>query len=155
MLRACTPDPRTRGRASADLADAVTSFGGSWLFIGTFVGSSAGWVIWNSASPVPGRPDPYPQFLFLNMLLTVISTFQQPFVLLSQNRQNEEDRQRDEEDRAQLRWSSTPRTSNTSATFALHHRRTAWRVSHQQVDDVDAANDQTGVERVSSIQSSA
>ena len=92
-----TPDPRTRGQR---WADAVTSFGGSWLFIGTFVGSSAGWVIWNSASP--GRPDPYP-FLFLNMLLTVISTFQQPFVLLSQNRQNEEDRQRDEEDRAQLR----------------------------------------------------
>lgn len=63
------PDTRTRGQR---WADAVTSFGGSWLFIGTF--------------------------LFLNMLLTVISTFQQPFVLLSQNRQNEEDRQRDEED---------------------------------------------------------
>jgi len=90
-------DTRTRGQR---WADAVTRFGGSWAFICTFVGSSAVWVLWNSASP--GRPDPYP-FLFLNMLLTVISTFQQPFVLLSQNRQNEEDRRRDEEDREQLR----------------------------------------------------
>ena len=48
------------------------------------------------------------------MLLTVISTFQQPFVLLSQNRQNEEDRQRDEEDRAQL------------------------RLLHKRLDDIDA-----------------
>jgi uncharacterized membrane protein len=68
-------------------------------------------VLWNSLAA--GRPDPYP-FLFLNMLLTVISTFQQPFVLLSQNRQNEEDRQRDEEDRAQL------------------------RLLHKRLDDIDA-----------------
>lgn len=90
-------DTRTRGQR---WADAVTSFGGSWAFIGTFVGSSAVWVLWNILGST--RPDPYP-FLFLNMLLTVVSTFQQPFVLLSQNRQNEEDRVRDEEDRAQLR----------------------------------------------------
>ena len=68
------PDTRTRGQR---WADAVTSFGGSWLFIGTFIGSSAGWVLWNIFGHT--RPDPYP-FLFLNMLLTVISTFQQPFV---------------------------------------------------------------------------
>ncbi len=92
-----TTDTRTRGQR---WADAVTSFGGSWAFIGTFVGSSAVWVLWNVLGTT--RPDPYP-FLFLNMLLTVVSTFQQPFVLLSQNRQNEEDRVRDEEDRAQLR----------------------------------------------------
>ena len=91
------PDTRTRGQR---WADAVTSFGGSWLFIGTFIGSSAVWVLWNIFGHT--RPDPYP-FLFLNMLLTVVSTFQQPFVLLSQNRQNEEDHIRDEEDRAQLR----------------------------------------------------
>lgn len=90
-------DTRTCGQR---WADAVTRFGGSWAFIGTFVGSSVVWVAWNVFGSA--RPDPYP-FLFLNMLLTVISTFQQPFVLLSQNRQNEEDRQRDEEDREQLR----------------------------------------------------
>ena len=101
-------DTRTRGQR---WADAVTRFGGSWAFICTFVGSSAVWVLWNSLAA--GRPDPYP-FLFLNMLLTVISTFQQPFVLLSQNRQNEEDRQRDEEDRAQL------------------------RLLHKRLDDIDA-----------------
>lgn len=36
---------------------------------------------------------PYP-FLFLNWLLTVVSTFQSPLILLSQNRQNEMDRDR-------------------------------------------------------------
>lgn len=77
---------RTRGQR---WADAVTSFGGSWGFICAFVGVSAVWVLWNSLGAY--RPDPYP-FLFLNMMLTVVSTFQQPFVLLSQNRQNEEDR---------------------------------------------------------------
>ena len=92
-----TPYTRTRGQR---WADAVTSFGGSWAFICAFVGSSAGWVLWNIFGHT--RPDPYP-FPFLNMLLTVVSTFQQPFVLLSQNRQNEEDHIRDEEDRAQLR----------------------------------------------------
>ena len=97
MGQSMLADTRTRGQR---WADAVTRFGGSWAFIGTFVGSSAIWVAWNVLGNA--RPDPYP-FLFLNMLLTVISTFQQPFVLLSQNRQNEEDRQRDEEDRAQLR----------------------------------------------------
>ena len=40
--------------------------------------------------------DPYP-FLFLNWILTVVSTFQNPLIMLSQNRQNENDMLQTEE----------------------------------------------------------
>ena len=36
--------------------------------------------------------DPYP-FLFLNWVMTLVSTFQSPLILLSQNRQNDVDRE--------------------------------------------------------------
>jgi uncharacterized membrane protein len=37
--------------------------------------------------------DPYP-FLFLNWILTIISTFQNPLIMMSNNRQNDLDRER-------------------------------------------------------------
>ena len=72
-------------------ADAVTDFSGSWAFIGWFTALCALWIVVNASGF--GRWDPYP-FLFLNWLLTVVSTFQSPLILLSQNRQNEMDRDR-------------------------------------------------------------
>lgn len=81
-------DTRTRGQR---WADAVTLFSGSWAFIGVFMSASGLWVLANAIGLV--HADPYP-FLFLNWLLTVISTFQSPLILLSQNRQNEVDRDR-------------------------------------------------------------
>lgn len=72
-------------------ADRVTEFSGSWAFIGWFTAVCFIWVAANAS----GRAswDPYP-FLFLNWMLTMISTFQSPLILLSQNRQNETDRER-------------------------------------------------------------
>ena len=37
--------------------------------------------------------DPYP-FLFLNWILTVVSTMQSPLIMMSNNRQNDLDRER-------------------------------------------------------------
>lgn len=37
--------------------------------------------------------DPYP-FLFLNWILTVVSTLQSPLIMMSNNRQNDMDRER-------------------------------------------------------------
>lgn len=71
-------------------ADNVTEFSGSWPFIGWFAAFCAGWIFLNATSKSPW--DPYP-FLFLNWVLTMVSTFQSPLILLSQNRQNENDRQ--------------------------------------------------------------
>lgn len=80
-------DTRTR---SQRWADKVTEFSGSWAFIGWF---TVGCLVWIVANVLGAKWDPYP-FLFLNWILTVVSTFQNPLILLSQNRQNETDRER-------------------------------------------------------------
>lgn len=75
-------------------ADRVTEFSGSWRFIFWFFGISLAWIVVNL---VDGwKFDPYP-FLFLNWTLTVVSTFQNPLILLSQNRQNENDQLKTDE----------------------------------------------------------
>ena len=78
-------DHRTRGQR---WADKVTEFSGSWTFIIWFVIVCLVWIVVNSINGY--KFDPYP-FLFLNWTLTVVSTFQNPLILLSQNRQNEND----------------------------------------------------------------
>jgi len=72
-------------------ADNVTEFSGSWSFIGWFAALCLGWIAANASGASGVKWDPYP-FLFLNWILTVVSTFQSPLILLSQNRQNETDR---------------------------------------------------------------
>jgi uncharacterized membrane protein len=69
-------------------ADAVTEFSGSWPFIIWFTVFGTLWVVANVSGLVVF--DPYP-FLFLNWVLTVVSTLQSPLIMLSQNRQNERD----------------------------------------------------------------
>lgn len=69
-------------------ADAVTVFSGSWPFIIWFTLLGTVWVLLNVSKLAVF--DPYP-FLFLNWVLTVISTLQSPLIMLSQNRQNERD----------------------------------------------------------------
>lgn len=81
-------DTRT---TSQKWADKITEFSGSWAFIGWFTLLCIGWIGLNSFKL--GSWDPYP-FLFLNWILTIISTFQNPLILLSQNRQNDVDRER-------------------------------------------------------------
>jgi uncharacterized membrane protein len=75
-------------------ADKVTEFSGSWTFIIWFFAVCVVWIGINMFSNV--KFDPYP-FLFLNWTLTVVSTFQSPLILLSQNRQNENDQAKTEE----------------------------------------------------------
>ena len=81
-------DTRSTAQRWADLA---TEFSGSWTFIGIFAAVCVVWIAGNSAGLVTF--DEYP-FLFLNWILTIVSTFQNPLILLSQNRQNETDRER-------------------------------------------------------------
>ena len=69
-------------------ADRVTQFCGSWAFIFIFSALTIGWVVLNSALILFGEFDPYPYILF-NLVLTVVSTFQGPLIMMSQNRQVE------------------------------------------------------------------
>lgn len=73
-------------------ADAVTEFCGSWTFIAIGSALTAGWIGVNTFWLVWGVFDPYP-FILFNLVLTVVSTFQSPLIMMSQNRQMERDRE--------------------------------------------------------------
>lgn len=82
--------PPTRGQRAAD---AVASFGGSWLFVGLFITAMLVWVSLNVWLQLHhGQTfDPYP-FILLNLFLSMVAAIQAPIILMSQNRQTEKDR---------------------------------------------------------------
>lgn len=63
-------------------ADGVAQFAGSWTFIVAFSTLTAVWVILNSVLALSRVFDPYP-YIFLNLILTVVSTFQGPLIMMS------------------------------------------------------------------------
>lgn len=79
------------------IADKVASFGGSWKFIiifGIFI------LIWISANIywlANKGFDPYP-FILLNLILSCLAALQAPVIMMSQNRQEEKDRERGKND---------------------------------------------------------
>ena len=80
------------------VADRVATFGGSWRFIGLFMGIMVLWVIVNSLLLLVAKPfDPYP-FILLNLFLSSLAALQAPVIMMSQNRQEDRDRLRAEED---------------------------------------------------------
>lgn len=78
-------------------ADGIAKFGGSWFFIFlffTFIFIWMGVNIWLLTI----RPfDPYP-FILLNLILSCLAAIQAPIIIMSQNRQEQKDRQRGEHD---------------------------------------------------------
>jgi CRP/FNR family cyclic AMP-dependent transcriptional regulator len=78
------------------VADGVANFGGSWLFINTFL---TGLVIYAAVNVVLGQGawDPYP-FILLNLMLSMLAALQAPVIMMSQNRQDKKDRVRSELD---------------------------------------------------------
>lgn len=79
------------------MADRLANFGGSWAFIGLFLGVLVTWIAVN-ALHVLARPfDPYP-FILLNLVLSSVAALQAPVILMSQNRQEARDRLRAEQD---------------------------------------------------------
>ena len=77
------------------IADNIAKFGGSWYFIITFVILLISWMIYNQFSK--NSLDPYP-FILLNLILSCLSALQAPIIMMSQNRQEQIDRQRNEND---------------------------------------------------------
>ncbi|MBN9400428.1 MAG: DUF1003 domain-containing protein ['Candidatus Kapabacteria' thiocyanatum] len=75
------------------VADVVADFGGSWTFLIIFGILIMGWIglnVW----VLSARPfDPYP-FILLNLFLSCLAAIQAPIIMMSQNRQEERDRQR-------------------------------------------------------------
>jgi len=79
------------------IADHVASFGGSWIFIGTFFLVLAAWIAINSASSLLHPFDPFP-YILLNLILSCLAAIQAPIIMMSQNRIETRDRLRSEND---------------------------------------------------------
>ncbi|THV13515.1 DUF1003 domain-containing protein [Rhizobium rhizophilum] len=73
------------------LADGIARVGGSWGFIIAFLLFLVGWVVLNAVLLATRALDPYP-FIFLNLLLSMLTAIQAPIIMMSQNRQTERDR---------------------------------------------------------------
>lgn len=79
------------------LADRVAAFGGSWFFIVLFLLMIFVWIITNVFWFTNKGFDPYP-FILLNLILSCVAALQAPIIMMSQNRQEEKDRDRAKKD---------------------------------------------------------
>jgi uncharacterized membrane protein len=79
------------------LADKVASFGGSWTFIMFFGAFLFCWMVLNIVILATHAFDPYP-FILLNLILSCIAALQAPVIMMSQNRQEQKDRERAKND---------------------------------------------------------
>jgi len=79
------------------VADKVATFGGSWTFIISFGVFILIWIAANVVWLANKSFDPYP-FILLNLILSCLAALQAPVIMMSQNRQEEKDRERAKKD---------------------------------------------------------
>ncbi len=79
------------------LADRIATFGGSWKFIIIFGAFIFVWMCINIIFLASKPFDPYP-FILLNLILSCLAALQAPVIMMSQNRQEEKDRERGKQD---------------------------------------------------------
>jgi uncharacterized membrane protein len=90
-------DDQIKSTVGQKLADKVASFGGSWTFITIFGAFIVIWIFVNVYFLINKGFDPYP-FILLNLILSCIAAIQAPVIMMSQNRQEEKDRDRSKKD---------------------------------------------------------
>ncbi len=78
------------------ISDKLASFGGSWLFICSFMLFIVIWMYYNEVVGVKAF-DPYP-YILLNLILSCLAAIQAPVILMSQGRKEARDRQRAQDD---------------------------------------------------------
>lgn len=86
--------PLTLGQRSADK---IASLMGSWKFIICQTTFLAIWITLNIIGVFPWKWDVYP-FVFLNLMLSFQAAYSAPFIMMSQNRQSDIDRKREQRD---------------------------------------------------------
>jgi uncharacterized membrane protein len=91
------PDFETPGSFGERAADRVASFGGSWVFILTFLAVLMGWIGLNAVGLLAQPFDPYP-FILLTLVLSCVAALQAPVIMMSQRRQETKDRLRSQND---------------------------------------------------------
>jgi len=75
------------------VADKVASLGGSWTFIISFGVFILIWIALNTFWLINKGFAPYP-FILLNLILSCLAALQAPVIMMSQNRQEEKNRDR-------------------------------------------------------------
>ncbi|MEG0165098.1 DUF1003 domain-containing protein [Anaerorhabdus sp.] len=88
-------DINTKLSVGERTADNLAKFAGSWTFIIIFMTVLIIWMMYNSVTEK--HFDPYP-FILLNLILSCIAAIQAPIIMMSQNRQEQKDRERAEND---------------------------------------------------------
>ena len=90
------PEKEKRLTLGQRAADAIAKFAGSWAFIFSFTGVL---ILWMAANVLlaAGAFDPYP-FILLNLVLSCVAAIQAPLIMMSQQRQEQKDRCRNEND---------------------------------------------------------
>ncbi len=83
-------EPKTLGES---LADFLSKFAGSWIFISIFFIFIFSWMAFN----IYAKLDPYP-FILLNLMLSCLAALQAPVIMMSQNRKEQKDRLRSQMD---------------------------------------------------------
>ena len=86
-------DDKSQFTLGQRLADKIASFGGSWNFIIIFGVIIFVWIVSNIILLSNKGFDPYP-FILLNLILSCLAALQAPVIMMSQNRQEEKDRER-------------------------------------------------------------
>jgi len=90
-------DDGTKPTFGQRVADNVATFGGSWTFIISFTIFILIWISVNVYWLANKGFDPYP-FILLNLILSCLAALQAPVIMMSQNRQEEKDRERGRND---------------------------------------------------------
>jgi uncharacterized membrane protein len=98
LTRAKETDPDTiHLTVGQRIADRVASFGRSWTFILSFFLFLILWIAVNLINFSHKTFDPYP-FILLNLILSCLAAIQAPVIMMSQNRQEQKDRERAKKD---------------------------------------------------------
>jgi CRP/FNR family transcriptional regulator, cyclic AMP receptor protein len=93
VSRNVNEEAAARMTATDRMANKLAQFGGSWKFIAVFMVLVVIWVILNTWLISNGPFDGYPYEL-LGLLIGIIAGLQAPIILMSQNRQSDQDRLR-------------------------------------------------------------
>ncbi len=117
------------------VADRVASFGGSWTFILSFFLFILLWMLINIRFLAGNAFDPYP-FILLNLILSCLAAIQAPIIMMSQNRQEQKDRQRGEHDykvnlKAEL---EIKLLSEKIDHLLVHHNQKLLEIQEVQID---------------------
>jgi uncharacterized membrane protein len=93
IARNANVEAAAKTTAAERAADLIAEFGGSWKFIGVALLLFVAWMAFNTYVLATRAFDPYP-YIFLNLVLAMITGLQAPIIMMSQNRQTSKDRLR-------------------------------------------------------------